>query len=55
MAPDQGFPKQPTPCTLAGHGVRLEPLSMEHAFDSIAGEWPEVHAHLTYQLKRHAC
>lgn len=31
MAPDQGFTKPPTPCTLTGHGVRLEPLSLNHA------------------------
>ena len=24
-------------------------------YSVIAGEWPEVRAHLTYQLKRHAC
>ena len=31
MAPNQGFTRQPAACTLAGHGVRLEPLSLTHA------------------------
>ncbi len=31
MAPNHGFTRQPAPCTLAGHGVRLEPLSLSHA------------------------
>ena len=31
MAPNQAFTGQPAPCTLAGHGVRLEPLSLSHA------------------------
>jgi hypothetical protein len=24
-------------------------------YSVIAGEWPEIRAHLTYQLNRHAC
>lgn len=31
MAPDQGFKQKPQPCTLTGHGVRLEPLALSHA------------------------
>lgn len=31
MAPNQGFLHPPKPCTLSGHGVRLEPLSLSHA------------------------
>ncbi|MFY9139126.1 GNAT family N-acetyltransferase [Zwartia sp.] len=31
MALDQGFTLTPRPCTLTGHGVRLEPLSLTHA------------------------
>jgi N-acetyltransferase len=31
MAHDQGFSMQPELCTLAGHGVRLEPLTLSHA------------------------
>ena len=31
MAPNQGFFHPPKPCTLSGHGVRLEPLSLSHA------------------------
>jgi RimJ/RimL family protein N-acetyltransferase len=31
MALDQGFTLTPAPCTLTGHGVRLEPLSLAHA------------------------
>lgn len=31
MALNQGFKKNPQPCTLAGHGVRLEPLALSHA------------------------
>lgn len=31
MALDQGFSHSPTLCTLSGHGVRLEPLSLSHA------------------------
>jgi RimJ/RimL family protein N-acetyltransferase len=30
MAVDQGFTLTPAPCTLTGHGVRLEPLSLSH-------------------------
>lgn len=30
MAPNQGFVRPPQPCTLSGHGVRLEPLSLAH-------------------------
>lgn len=31
MALNQGFAQTLQPCTLAGHGVRLEPLSLHHA------------------------
>ncbi|MDN3986004.1 GNAT family N-acetyltransferase [Zwartia vadi] len=31
MPADQGFKQSPQPCTLTGHGVRLEPLSLQHA------------------------
>jgi RimJ/RimL family protein N-acetyltransferase len=31
MTLNQGFTQTPQPCKLAGHGVRLEPLSLEHA------------------------
>jgi RimJ/RimL family protein N-acetyltransferase len=31
MAQNQGFTLIPQPCKLAGHGVRLEPLSLDHA------------------------
>lgn len=31
MAHKQGFSNQPQPCTLTGHGVRLEPLTLSHA------------------------
>lgn len=31
MAADQGFRQKPQPCTLVGHGVRLEPLALSHA------------------------
>jgi len=30
MAPDQSFKQKPQPCTLVGHGVRLEPLALSH-------------------------
>jgi RimJ/RimL family protein N-acetyltransferase len=31
MTINQGFTQLPQPCKLAGHGVRLEPLSLDHA------------------------
>lgn len=31
MVANQGFKHSPQPCTLTGHGVRLEPLSLDHA------------------------
>ena len=30
MNTNQGFPQAPSPCTLTGHGVRLEPLTPAH-------------------------
>ena len=30
MAQNQGFTLTPQPCKLAGYGVRLEPLSLDH-------------------------
>lgn len=41
---------------LRHHALRRDGTVRDTVMYSVsAGEWPEVHAHLTYQLKRHAC
>jgi RimJ/RimL family protein N-acetyltransferase len=41
---------------LRHHALRRDGTVRDTVMYSVTeGEWPEVHAHLTYQLKRHAC
>jgi RimJ/RimL family protein N-acetyltransferase len=41
---------------LRHHALRRDGTIRDTVMYSVTeGEWPEVHAHLTYQLKRHAC